>query len=76
LQMSQEFSYQPTQEVQHVSGSDVPEPIGELWGYLDPLNKQLPRLLFSRNQLCYYIGRSDHPASGNDYILRDPRISE
>ena len=47
-----------------------------LWGYLEPLNRQLPRIEFRRSQKFYRIGRTDHEEVCNDYVLTDPRISE
>ena len=47
-----------------------------LWGCLEPLNRQLPRIGFRRSQKLYRIGRTDNEEVCNDYMLTDPRISE
>ena len=68
---------QSTQQVdQPALDNDSIEAHDDLWGYLDPLNKHMPRLEFYRTQQRYQIGRSDQPQFMNDYVLSDLRISE
>ena len=46
----------------------------ELWGLLEPVNKDVPEMPFFRYNCYYRIGRSD--LLDNNYVLTDPRISE
>lgn len=47
-----------------------------LWGYLQPVNPQRPRIDFYRSQRVYRVGRSALASFQNDCVLDDPRISE
>lgn len=44
-----------------------------IWGYLEPFNKELPRLELSKSKTKYRLGRA--PLPWNDIVLTDPRAS-
>lgn len=66
----------PTQQASQFPEEEALVLHDSLWGYLEPLNRQLPRIEFRRSQKRYRIGRTDLKEVGNDYVLVDPRISE
>lgn len=66
----------PTQQVSQFLEEEALVLRDTLWGYLEPLNRQLPRIEFRRSQKRYRIGRTDLKEVDNDYVLADPRISE
>ena len=65
----------PTQQATQLIDEETVALHDLLWGYLEPLNRQLPRIEFRRSQKLYRIGRTDHKEVCNDYVLTDPRIS-